>query len=264
MPFPLKPYTKDLYEDQTQRLLVLTVPTRSDNYTFFVVNKDKNKAILIDSADHKAVLKTLEQKNLELESILLTHHHFDHVDGLDVILSKHPKATLYCSKKEAQRGVFSAKSTTVEGGVTLDLFGESVQVIETPGHTVSHLSYYFSESEALFCGDTLFSLGCGRVFEKENDIFKRYFNSLERLTKTVSAQTKIFCAHEYTETNLKFCEKENLVGSNARVDLEKRLIINKNERTVPSDFSFELMHNPFLKASSPQELKKLRSLKDAF
>lgn len=264
MPFHLKPYSKKHYEDQTKRLKVLTLPARSDNYTFLVLNENKNSAILVDSADHSVVLKALKALHLNLECVLLTHHHFDHVDGLDVILSEHPQAKLYCSEKDAKRGVFDSACTIVKEGDIIKLFDENVTVIETPGHTVSHLSYYFSESEALFCGDTLFSLGCGRVFEKETDIFKTYYKSLQSLKSIVKHSALVFCAHEYTKSNLKFCEQENLIFGDVYKDLRKRLKNFNHERTVPTQFDFELKHNPFLKACSHQELKRIRTLKDRF
>jgi len=264
MPLKLNPYSKEFYTDSTEKLQVITVPTRSDNYTFLILNEEKTKAALVDSADHKVVPKTLRELNLELECILLTHHHFDHVEGLDVILSKHPHAKLYCSKKEAQRGVFSSPHTEVKEGDSIKLFGDSVKVMETPGHTVSHLSYCFTESKALFCGDTLFSLGCGRVFENEPGIFESYFNSFQALKKTVDKKSLVFCAHEYTEANLEFCETNNLTTPQARTELQNRLKNYNFERTVPSDFEFELNHNPFLKAESTQGLKNIRALKDNF
>ena len=264
MPFPLKPYTKKYYIDQTKKLSVVTIPTRSDNYTFLVLNENKDKAILVDSADHKTVLKTLDDMKLELESVLLTHHHFDHVDGLDTILSKHPNSKLYCSKKDAMRGVFSSSYTEVKDGVELNIFGETVLVLETPGHTVSHLSYYFSESKALFCGDTLFSLGCGRVFEKESGIYESYFESMKNLKSNLTEETLVFCAHEYTKANLVFCEDKSLVPPSAKEEIHKRLARYNFERTIPSDFNFELKYNPFLKASSHEELKQIRTLKDNF
>ena len=264
MLLPLKPYSKKYYFDKTKRLEVVTIPTRSDNYTFLVLNEQKDKAILIDSADHTIVLDTLEHLKLKLECILLTHHHFDHVDGLDVILSKHPNANLYCSKTDANRGLFSSKSTEVKGTDQLDLFGEPVSIIDSSGHTISHLSYYFTHSEALFCGDTLFSLGCGRVFEKKPNILEIYFQTMKRLKHSVKPEALVFCAHEYTSDNLIFCEKENFVVDQARVELLERLLKNNFEKTVPSDFSFELQHNPFLNAPSSEQLKRIRTLKDNF
>ena len=142
---------------------------------FLILSPDNNEAALVDCADHKMALKILSELNLSLKTIILTHHHFDHVDGLDVLLDQFPQADFYCTETDQKRQVFSSKGQWVQEGEKINIFGEMATVIFTPGHTTSHVSYHLKESDALFCGDLIFSLGCGRVFEAYDKVYEDFF-----------------------------------------------------------------------------------------
>lgn len=260
----IKPYTKNYYVDKTENLEVLTIPCRSDNYTYLVISPDKKKATLVDCADHEKTLKLLDDLNLDLKFILLTHHHFDHVDGLDKIITKHPNCEFYCTEEDQKRNVFSTKGTWVEDSDEIQIFGDTIKVIETPGHTTSLVSYHFEKSNALFCGDLIFSLGCGRVFEHYPDVFKDFYESIEKVKNATNDETLIFCAHEYTKTNLEFHNAKNILKDNTIKALQYRIDNFSGERSVPTIMGFEKEHNAFLNTENFKFFEAIRKLKDTF
>jgi len=260
----LKPYSKPYYIDKTKNLEVLTLPCRADNYTYLILSPEKKEAFLVDCADHKKTLQLLKDLNLSLKGILLTHHHFDHVDGLDVILKEHPEASFYCTRIDQERDVFDAKGQWVKEGDEIEIFGEKAEVFFTPGHTTSHVSYYLPESEALFCGDLIFSLGCGRVFEPYEEVYEDFFGSIQKMKSVTTDDTLIFCAHEYTKKNLEFHASLGLNLDHTVEELEKRCKSLNFERSVPAIMGFEKKYNAFLDAKSPESFKHVRDLKDQF
>jgi hydroxyacylglutathione hydrolase len=260
----LRPYSKQFYEDLTESLSVLTLPCRSDNYTYLILSPGKDEAVLVDCADHKKTLDVLESLKLNLTSVLLTHHHFDHVDGLDVIFEHFPSAKFYCTKRDQERKVFKTQGEWVKEGDQIQIFDESAEVVFTPGHTTSHVSYYLKKSNALFCGDLIFSLGCGRVFEPYEQVYEDFFKSIEKVKRLTNDKTQIFCAHEYTKKNLEFHDSLGALNSDTVDKVRNRASAYLEERTVPTNFLFEKEHNVFLRARSSDEFKRYRELKDRF
>ena len=211
-----------------------------DNYIWLMTTNEGS--IVIDPGESINLLKAIEQKNLKLDAILITHHHYDHTGGIEELLMKYPNLKVYGPNNNLD----SIKSRLIDGEI-LNVIGIDFKVIEIPGHTLDHIAYYanINNSPILFCGDTLFAGGCGRVFE---GTFDQMYESLLKLKK-LPQNTRIYCGHEYTINNLKFAkavEPDN-------IDLIKRyndaINLRKNNKpTLPSTLSIELKTNPFLRA----------------
>ena len=211
-----------------------------DNYIWLMTTNEGS--IVIDPGESKNLLKAIEQKNLKLDAILITHHHYDHTGGIEELLMKYPNLKVYGPNNNLD----SIKSRLIDGEI-LNVIGIDFKVIEIPGHTLDHIAYYanINNSPILFCGDTLFAGGCGRVFEGTFDQMYEFLLKLKKLPQN----TRIYCGHEYTINNLKFAkavEPDN-------VDLIKRyndaINLRKNNKpTLPSTLSIELKTNPFLRA----------------
>lgn len=223
---------------------ISAVPCFNDNYIW--VLQSGREAIAVDPGDAAALLAHLQRKALTLTAILVTHRHSDHIGGLP-ILAEHFAVPVY--------GPASIAGIThpVRAGDSLRLLDTLIQVLATPGHTHEHLSYL--TAEALFCGDTLFGAGCGRVFDGS---MADMHASLMRLA-ALPPETLVCCAHEYTQSNLRFAaavEPQN-DGIAARISdtRTKRLI---DQPTVPSTIGLELATNPFLRCDHPDVVAAAR------
>ena len=211
-----------------------------DNYIWLMTTNEGS--IVIDPGENINLLKTIEQKNIKLNAILITHHHNDHTGGIEELLIKYPYLKVY----GPNNNIDSIKSRLIDGEL-LNVIGIDFEIIEIPGHTLDHIAYFanINNSPILFCGDTLFAGGCGRVFE---GTFDQMYESLMKLKK-LPQNTKIYCGHEYTINNLKFAkavEPDNIdliTRYNNVLDLRKN-----NIPTLPSTLSIELKTNPFLRA----------------
>jgi len=210
----------------------------SDNYIWLVTTNEGS--IVIDPGESNNLLKILNQRNLDLRAILITHHHFDHTGGIDEIVSQ-KSIDVYGPKNN-----IDTINIRVKHGTIIELLGIQFEVIEIPGHTLDHIAY-FSENQGdpvLFCGDTLFAGGCGRVFE---GTLEQMHDSLS-LLKKLPLNTKIYCGHEYTQSNLKFAKSveplnENIISRYNRVCKLRE----KGIPTLPSTIELELATNPFLR-----------------
>ncbi|MCU7870107.1 MAG: hydroxyacylglutathione hydrolase [Candidatus Thiodiazotropha sp. (ex Lucinoma borealis)] len=211
-----------------------------DNYIWMLKNPASSQAVAVDPGDETPVLQWLEQTSIQLSAILITHHHYDHVGGIPELCDAFPGIAVFGPGKEKIRGVTHPLK---EGDKpSIPGLAADFQVMEVPGHTAGHIAYY--GEGVLFCGDTLFAGGCGRVFD---GTFEQLSASLQRIAQ-LPAQTRLYCAHEYTLANLGFAEwiePEN-------PDLGRRLQIEREKSqsgipTVPSVLSEELMTNPFLR-----------------
>ena len=210
-----------------------------DNYIWLMTTNEGS--IVIDPGESINLLKVIEQKNIKLDAILVTHHHYDHTGGIEQLLIKYPSLEVYGPNND----ICSIKSRLLDGEL-LNVIGIDFEIIEIPGHTLDHIAYYanINDSPILFCGDTLFGGGCGRVFE---GTFEQMYESLMKLKK-LPKNTRIYCGHEYTSDNLKFAkavEPDN-------IDLISRyndvLNLRKNNiPTLPSTLLIELKTNPFLR-----------------
>ncbi len=228
-----------------------------DNYSYLITDSDRN-SIIIDPSESDPIIKIIEKKKLNLKFILNTHHHFDHIGGNDELKKKY-SSEIVGFKKDKDR--IPGIDISVSDNEVWKSGNFEAKIIYIPGHTSGHIAFYFYKNEILFSGDTLFSLGCGRVFEGTHEDM---YNSLSKL-KSLPLNTKVYCGHEYTYNNSLFCIKydsENIMLKKKIIEIEKKL--RKKEPTIPSTIKDELECNIFLRAKTLAEFSKLRDLKDNF
>ena len=221
---------------------VIRIPAFKDNYIWLL--RKGSAAVVVDPGDAGPVLAVLERERLTLTAILITHHHADHQGGVARLLARSP-VDVFGPAMESITGL----TRPLRGSETirLDALDAGFQVLAVPGHTLGHIAYY--GSGALFCGDTLFAAGCGRLFEGTAE---QMHASLRRLS-ALPDDTQVYCAHEYTEANLRFAlavEPGNKVLRD-RVD-EVAVTRAKGYATVPSRLSEEKATNPFLRCTAPE------------
>ncbi len=248
-------------EDKTKRvkykrknmLNIIPIPVLADNYIWVIVQE--NQAIIVDPSEAKPALDYLAKHSLNLTAILLTHHHHDHVGGVNGIKQHYPNIPVY-GPTECQEWA----TEIVEPETHLTLFGYDVRVIESAGHTEQHISYLFG-NEYLFCGDALFSAGCGRVFTGD---YQAEFDALQRF-KALPTFVEIFPAHEYTASNLKFAEAV-MQPSCAFFEYQELAAMKREQHrpTLPTTLEKEMVINPFLQAETLEEFIELRQKKDNF
>ena len=229
-----------------------------DNYSYLIIDETNNNACVVDPSEAKPIINFLENKDLKLKYILNTHHHFDHIGGNKELKRKY-KSIVIGYKNDAHR--IPEIDILVEDGQIWKKDNFEAKIFHIPGHTSGHICFHFYKDNFLFTGDTLFSLGCGRLFE---GTYKDMFDSLNKI-KSLPENTNIFCGHEYTLQNSKFCIKydpDNLALKNKIDDIEKKL--KNNLPTVPSILKDEINCNIFLKAKDLESFSKLRDLKDNF
>ncbi|MEZ5878431.1 MAG: hydroxyacylglutathione hydrolase [Tepidamorphaceae bacterium] len=243
----------------------------SDNYGVLVHDPDSGETASIDVPEEAAVRKALADTGWSLTHILITHHHNDHIGGLEGL--KTPDVTVVGPKKDAAR--IPGLDVLVGEGDTFEFGGENVEVFETPGHTSGHITYYMRNAGLVFAGDTMFTMGCGRLFEGTP---ADMWTSLNKIT-ALPASTKVFCGHEYTLSNARFA----VTADPTNEKLKERLaeVEKKTEQgipTVPTTVGEELETNPFVRAGtvevaeamglageSPEKvLAEVRRRKDSF
>ena len=234
------------------------IPCLHDNYSYLVIDEKNNIACAIDPSEAKPIIKYLEKKNINLKYILNTHHHYDHVGGNQELKKKYNARVIgYRGDKDRIPEI----DTLVDDQEIWKQESFEAKIIHIPGHTLGHVCFYFFNEEAAFTGDTLFSLGCGKIFEGS---YEQMFNSLMKI-KALPLKTKIYCGHEYTKQNAKFCITHDKNNENLK---NKIKIINKklenNLPTIPSTIREELDCNIFLRSNKVETFSKLRDLKDNF
>ncbi len=221
--------------------------------------KEKS-VVVIDPAVSQPVIDYLKANSLNLEAILQTHHHSDHIGGTKELIKEWPNTKVIASAKEKDRIPF--QNLSVKDGDKLDILDKEVEVIEVIGHTKSHLAFYFNNvNPVLFVGDTLFSGGCGRIFE---GTYQQMYNSLEKI-KSLPKNTLIYCAHEYTRSNLMWAlnlEPENKYIKKKLIEVEKKIALK--ELTIPSLLEEEMKINLFLRADNLKGFSYLRANKDSW
>ena len=227
----------------TTSLSILTVPAFDDNYLWIVHNG--TDAVVVDPGDGKAILQALQEQQLQLKAILLTHHHADHIGGVPELLQSFG-VPVYGPANDNIKTV----THLLNGGDTLaiECLDVEFQVLAMPGHTLGHIAYYSQKEQVLFCGDTLFAGGCGRIFEGTP---AQMFSSLQTLA-ALPEQTAVYCAHEYTMSNLRFAlaANPNNTALHARQTIEQQKR-DQNVPTVPSTIGLEKQTNPFLRSADP-------------
>ena len=226
---------------------VYRLPALSDNYIFLLHDRKQNIAAVIDPAEASPVLRQLDALGATLVAIFNTHHHSDHVGGNTKLLQQFPTAVVYGGAED--RGRIPGQAVFLQEGDRVSLGDRAAAVLFVPGHTRAHIAYYFApatneEAGDLFCGDTLFAGGCGRLFEGTPT---QMIHSLGKL-RSLPDSTRVWCAHEYTLKNLEFA----LTVDRANAALQERLAEvkiarSRNEATIPSNLGMEKRTNPFLR-----------------
>lgn len=225
---------------------LLPIPAFDDNYIWCLYDEQSRQALVVDPGDAEPVLATLSEMHLQLTAIVITHHHFDHVGGLDGLLSKYTVPVYGPINPK-----ISQISHRLKQGDVMSVLGVAFKVLEIPGHTLDHIAFFAencNNEPLLFCGDTLFAGGCGRVFEGDAPMM---LDSLTKLAE-LPANTKVCCAHEYTLANLAFASEVEPDNQ----ELQQRRKRDQRSRdnlkpTLPSTVALELLTNPFLRCRQP-------------
>jgi len=236
---------------ENQLIHIDPIEAFQDNYIWLIHN-DQN-SIIVDPGDAGPVISALERKNLNLVAILITHHHADHIGGVIALQEKYPHIKIFAPQKDK----YDFVNISLKNGDEINIpeLQINYKIIEIPGHTRGHIAYY--DKKNLFCGDTLFACGCGKIFDGTHE---QMYNSLKKIS-ALPKDTKIYCAHEYTKKNISFAL--SLDPDDTNLKLRKALVSNiKN--TIPSSLEEELKTNPFLKCTSLEAFKRLRELKDQY
>lgn len=235
--------------------MLLPIPAFSDNYIWLLV--DHGNAWVVDPGEATPVLSALQEKHLQLAGILVTHHHGDHVGGIAELKQ-------ICSVPVYGPGQSPAAQLithTLKQDDIINIGSRKFSIIEIPGHTLDHIAFYCAEENLLFCGDTLFSAGCGRVFEGSHE---QMYTSLAKLA-ALPDETRICCAHEYTVSNLRFAqavEPENIdIGTHTAHCVQLR---EQGKPTLPSTLSHEKKINPFLRCKDLASFSERREWKNLF
>ncbi len=232
-------------------LEIVTIPCLSDNYAFLAHDAQSGATALIDAPEAGPILAELEARGWALSHVLLTHHHWDHVDGLPGILEKHP-AKVIGAAADAHR--LPPLDQQVSDGENFEIAGEPVQVMDVSGHTLGHVAYYMPQSAAVFTADSLMALGCGRLFEGTPEQMWRSLSELAALPD----DTLVCSGHEYTQSNAKFAvtvDPTNTALQQRVVDIDRARA--SGQPTVPSKLGLEKATNPFLRAEDPAILAHL-------
>ena len=239
-------------------LEIVQIPVLSDNYVYLIHDEASGQTAVVDPAVAPPVLAELARRGWTLTHILCTHHHDDHVGGV-AALKAETGATALGGKGDASR--IPGLDRLVGEGDWVDIGAHRFLVLDTPGHTTAHVCYWCAESKALFCGDTLFALGCGRLFGGTPE---QMYRSLSRLA-ALPPETRAFCAHEYTQSNGRFAHSVD--AYNPALDailVEVAQLRARNLPTVPSTIAAEVSANPFMRARDAAHFAELRRLKDSF
>tara|TARA_B100000579_G_scaffold319165_1_gene268723 strand:+ start:777 stop:1508 length:732 start_codon:yes stop_codon:yes gene_type:complete len=237
---------------------VEVIPCLQDNYSYLIIDKSNNSACVVDPSEAKPIMNFVEKENINLKYILNTHHHFDHVGG-NKNLKKKYNSVVIGYKDDANR--IPEIDILLEDNQIWKADNFEAKIMHIPGHTTGHICYHFFKEKLIFTGDTLFSLGCGKLFE---GTYQDMFSSLKKIKK-LSQDTKIYCGHEYTLQNSKFCieyDPENTKLKNKITEIKKKL--KNNLPTIPSTLKDENECNIFLRAKDVESFSKLRDLKDIF
>jgi hydroxyacylglutathione hydrolase len=248
----------------SERKAIQPLPVLQDNIIW--IWSRGSEAVVVDPAVAEPVIQTLQQQKLTLIAVLQTYHHADHIGGTPALLHEWPQAAVIASGQDRRRIPFQTQS--VSPGARFHLLGMPVDVIDVRAHTSAHLAFVLPDgcspaetTPALFCGDTLFSGGCGRLFEGSPDDMHRALQTLAALPES----TRVYCAHEYTEGNLHWAHAlkpdDQAIKARLKDVVELR---SHGQLTVPSTIGEERRSNLFLRAESAEELGDLRELKDAW
>lgn len=244
----------------------------NDNLGYVLHDRDSGKTATIDAPEAEPILSALERRGWGLDLIMITHHHADHTQAIPT-LKQRTGARVIAPLAEAAR--IEQVDRPVSPGDTVQLGETVLEVLATPGHTTGHIAYFERKTARLFCGDALFSLGCGRMFEGEPQAMWAGLAALRELPD----ETKIYCGHEYSATNARFAlsvDPDNSSLQNRAAEIDRQRAAGHS--TIPARLDNEKRQNPFLRADDPQlaarlglagapafeVFAKLRALKDQF
>jgi hydroxyacylglutathione hydrolase len=229
---------------------------RSDNFGILMRDPETGDVALVDAPEEKPILEAIKRTGWTPKLLLVTHHHADHVEG-NLALKK--RFGLKIIGPDAEKDRIPGIDDTVREGSTIAFGNDEIQVIETPGHTAGHVSYYLPQSGVLFAADTLFALGCGRLLECGPDVM---YESLKRLSD-LPPDTTVYCGHEYTLANARFAltvDPDNKVLQDRAKKIEA--LRAEDKATLPTTIGEELATNPFLRWSDPA-IRKLLGMEQA-
>ncbi len=228
---------------------VAQFPARSDNFAVLVHDPESGATVAIDAPDADPIIETLKAKGWILSHIFVTHKHFDHIEGIPALQAAYECEVIGPEVSAAETGMYDR---TVKGGDTVSWCGEEVQVFDTPGHTLDHITYYFPDNKLVFAADLIFSLGCGRVIEGDHAMM---WDSIKTV-RALPDDTALYCGHEYTLANGKFAltvEPGNAALKTRVAEVEK--LRAEDKPTLPTTIAQEKATNPFLRADVPALMK---------
>lgn len=227
-------------------LTLVTIPCREDNYAFLLHDSDSGLTALADAPEAAPIRAELDARGWRLSHLLITHHHYDHVDGVEDLRDAYSPKVIGAAA-DAER--LPALDLAVGDGDSFDFAGHEVRVMDVSGHTVGHIAFHIPAAGAVFTGDSLMALGCGRLFEGTPD---QMWASLSKLA-ALPGDTQVCSGHEYTASNAKFAvtvEPDNAALAQRQTDITAARAAG--QPTVPSLLSLELATNPFLRAHLPE------------
>ena len=227
-----------MISENPTKLTIYPIRAFRDNYIWCVHNG--LIAFIVDPGDHVPVLNYLQAQNLDLAAILITHHHSDHVGGLHQLKERYPNVDVFGPVNPKISGI--TKRVGEDNAIRIAALELDFSVMETPGHTLDHIVYY--NNDMLFCGDTLFSAGCGRMFEGTPEVFYASLQKLANLPK----HTRVYCTHEYTQANIQFAL--TIEPHNSELQAYANWVKQQREQdrvSLPSSIAIELEINPFLR-----------------
>ena len=229
-----------------------------DNYSYLIIDEENNTACVIDPSEATPIIEYLENNKIKLKFILNTHHHYDHVGGNQRLKEKYGASVVGYRKDKKRIPEIDILLDDQEIWIHQNF---ETKIIYIPGHTLGHICFYFYKEQSVFTGDTLFSLGCGKIFE---GTYSQMFNSLMKF-KELPQDTKVYCGHEYTKKNSDFCLTHDANNENLKTKID---IIDEKLKsglpTIPSTIKDELECNIFLRSNNVKTFSKLRDLKDNF
>ena len=235
---------------------IFQIPVFQDNYIY--VLRNANKTAVVDPALSEPVNALLEKNKWNLDYILNTHHHPDHVGG-NLALKKQWNCRIIGFAEDAHR--IPGIDCRLNEGEQWSFHPLIAEVLFLPGHTLGHIAYWFPQRKVLFCGDTLFGMGCGRLFEGTPE---QMFQSLKKI-KALPENTSIYSAHEYTEKNGRFALQEDPANAELKARMKKvQAARQKGLATIPFTLKEELQTNPFLRAENVTDFARLRAKRDVF
>ena len=250
-------------------LRIERIPTLGDNYTYLLTCEESGESAVVDAPEEGPVVERIEKLGAKLTKVLSTHHHWDH-SAANPELAKRYEVPVFGHSSDDGR--LPGLTDGLDEGDTISVGRQTARILFIPAHTRGHIAYVFDDAEAVFCGDTLFAAGCGRLFEGTPEMM---FTALHEKLGTLPDSTRVFCGHEYTESNLRFAAHLEPENEAVKAKLERVQALRAGpaadwhdatpeEMSIPSTLAEERATNPFLRATDAADLGRIRELKDSF